>query len=79
MNDEQSEVFVFRLHLYDQPSDMIVKMYDSWLPMWLVGIVVVSVLIGVIVVDYSFVVPGGNDIDVVVVAPAICLHDTAVP
>ena len=66
MYHKEEEIFSVGFYLDDQSSDLVVEVYDWRLVFGGVCIFGECVLVGVVIVDGALVVPGGNDVDVVV-------------
>lgn len=66
VHEEVGEVFLPGLYLHAEASDGVVEVDHGGLVSRGVGVLLVGVLVGVVAADGALVVPGGNDVDVVV-------------
>jgi len=70
MNEKSGKSLFSGCYLDHQASDIIVKVDGARLPLNGVRIFLVSVLIGVVVADCALMIPGGDDIQVVMDRPS---------
>lgn len=66
MNDEHEQILAQWSDFDNESSDLIVEMNDRGLILCRICVFCEGVLVGVVIIDGGFVVPSGDDIDVVV-------------
>ena len=65
MNEKDPEILISWLDFHNESSDLIIKMQHSRLPIYFESIFFEGVLIGIVTIECTFMVPSGDDVDVI--------------